>query len=367
MDKNIAIITRHAVPNYGSFLQTYATQEVLRQMGFDTTVINYNRNDETAKVLARNYSLLNGNTLKSRIYFNTVWILSHLIACRQFKQARNKYLNETSILTASTISIIAGKYSIYLTGSDQVWNKVGSGETETIDENYFWSFVPDSEKIVSYAASFGEKGLSTEDKEKCKALLRKFKHISVREDSGCNIINEMGFAVQQVLDPVFLVGRTFWDKIADTCQKKRKQKFILVYNLHSNSKIENAVQNFLEEKNVQVVSLSTTFRHTFGKKIFCPSVEEFLWQFKNADYIIADSFHATAFAIIFNKPFTVVLPQQFSTRIESVLTLFDLQDRAYIIGEKSFHFDNDIDWNKINQKVVLERKLSLNWLENALK
>ena len=319
------------------------------------------------RLMARNYSIINGNTLKSRIYFNTFWTFSHYISCRQFKLARDKYLKETSALNANNICNIAGRYSIYLTGSDQVWNKVGSGQTEEIDGNYFWKFISDGEAIVSYAASFGEKELSEEDKARCKILLKKYKHISVREDSGCKIVSEMGFPVTQVLDPVFLLKRKFWDKMADTCQKKKRRKYILIYNLHSSSKIEKTVKNSLKEKDIHVYSLGTTFRRTFGKKIFCPSVDEFLWQFKNADYIIADSFHATAFAIIFNKPFTIVLPKQFSTRIESVLTLFDLQDRAYKIGEKSFHFDNDIDWDKINQKVALERKLSLGWLENALK
>ena len=36
----IAVITMHAVKNYGSVLQTYATQEILLKMGCDVEIIN---------------------------------------------------------------------------------------------------------------------------------------------------------------------------------------------------------------------------------------------------------------------------------------------------------------------------------------
>ena len=37
----VGVITRHAVPNYGSLLQSYATQVVLEKMGYNVEIINY--------------------------------------------------------------------------------------------------------------------------------------------------------------------------------------------------------------------------------------------------------------------------------------------------------------------------------------
>lgn len=365
-NKTIAIITRHAVPNYGSFLQSYATQKVLEQLGYKASIVNYNRSDESTTVLARNYSTISGNSIKSRVYYNSLWRLSHLIACNKFMDARKKYLKETQYLDEKSLRTKLKKYSVYLTGSDQVWNKVGSGETEEIDENYFWNSIDEDNRIISYAASFGEKGLSEDDLKKCANWLKKYNHISVRENSGCDIIRAIGMDVQQVLDPVFLVGREFWSRMADSCTIRKKYRYLLVYNLHSSSRIDEAVQKAVDEKKYRIKCIGTTFRRTIGKKVFCPSVEEFLWYFKNADYIIADSFHATAFSIIFNKPFTVILPKQFSTRIESILSLFGLEDRAYSIGDKSFCLNKNIDWDRINKKVADERKNSIEWLKSAL-
>ena len=43
MSKKISILTLHDVPNYGSVLQTFATQEIFRQMGLIPCVLNYKR------------------------------------------------------------------------------------------------------------------------------------------------------------------------------------------------------------------------------------------------------------------------------------------------------------------------------------
>ena len=42
----VAVITRHAITNYGSFLQAYATQEVIKNLGYECTIIDYIRDDE---------------------------------------------------------------------------------------------------------------------------------------------------------------------------------------------------------------------------------------------------------------------------------------------------------------------------------
>lgn len=63
----VDFITRHAIPNYGSILQTYATQKVLNKLGCDSEVINYIRMDETAnKTIVTNCNIKE-NGIKSKI------------------------------------------------------------------------------------------------------------------------------------------------------------------------------------------------------------------------------------------------------------------------------------------------------------
>ena len=44
--KKVAVITRHAVSNYGSLLQAIATQRLIEQCGCSCEIIDYIREDE---------------------------------------------------------------------------------------------------------------------------------------------------------------------------------------------------------------------------------------------------------------------------------------------------------------------------------
>ena len=63
--KKVGIITRHAVANYGSILQTYATQKTFEKLGYDSEIINYIRKDEQGKNIA--YANLKSNRNKNGI------------------------------------------------------------------------------------------------------------------------------------------------------------------------------------------------------------------------------------------------------------------------------------------------------------
>ena len=43
----ISIITRHAITNYGSLLQAFATQTILQKLGYRSEIIDYIRDDES--------------------------------------------------------------------------------------------------------------------------------------------------------------------------------------------------------------------------------------------------------------------------------------------------------------------------------
>ena len=43
----VAVITRHAITNYGSLLQAFATQQVIENLGHECEIIDYIREDES--------------------------------------------------------------------------------------------------------------------------------------------------------------------------------------------------------------------------------------------------------------------------------------------------------------------------------
>ena len=86
----------------------------------------------------------------------------------------------------------------------------------------------------------------------------------------------------------------------------------------------------------------------------------------NASYIVTDSFHGTAFSINFNKQFSVVYPPRFSSRLSSVLEMFDISDRA-LKNEKDIDFINEINYEKINKKLDIYRKEAEDFLLENIK
>lgn len=363
---DVLIITRHAVPNYGSVLQAIATQKLIEDLGYTASILDYNRIDETPKALSNYYSS-RAKSIAYKIYYMTLWRLSRNIVDRQFKRIRNEYLKVEKTPCGMNLSLLFESHKHLVTGSDQVWNIVGSGSTIEIDGKYFWEDAKESSHIISYAASFGDSVITNDDKEKCIQWLKRFSSISVREDSGVKLLKSMGCLGTQVLDPTLVIDSNFWNKLANKAQKIKKHPYALIYNLHSDSNMKEYVKKDLRGTNLNIYNISTTFRKTVGKNIFCPTVEEFLYLFKNAKRVYTDSFHAIAMCIIFKTPFTVVLPQKNSTRLESILRLFNLQDQVNKrIGNDKCAKDS-INWSEVDVILKEQREKSIEWLKIALR
>lgn len=361
----VAILTRHDVPNYGSFLQTLATQRIMEELSLKPTIINYKREDDSTDALIKQYCKDHNNII-FKMYYQTLWRYSHSHINRVMKNARETYLHCSIPVDKSTIKDILQGYDLYMTGSDQVWNVVGSGNTKEIDPVYFWNDLSAKDKVFSYAASFGDVSLSHDDFLKCQKGLAKFKHISVRENTAVSLVNRMGYDAEQVLDPTLLVDENYWNELANKSKIQMPKKYALVYNLHSNSNMKEYIVNDLKCSNLDVFSITTTFRKGIGKTVFCPPIQDFLYLFKNASCIYADSFHAIAFSIIFNTPIVVTLPVQYSTRLESILELFELEDCIKEKKHKDSWDETRIDWNRVNAKLKKERLSSREWLRTVV-
>src|SRR5690606_2791095 len=94
---------------------------------------------------------------------------------------------------------------VFIVGSDQVWNP---DLTKASALDYFFSFLPDEVKRISYAASFGNSEWIWSDiQHDVWDCLQKFSAISVRESSGAKICEEI-FNVNSsvVLDPTLILG-----------------------------------------------------------------------------------------------------------------------------------------------------------------
>ena len=144
--KTVAYLTRHAVSNYGSVLQAYATQTALEKLGANAVCIDYYRTDEKTENLVdtrlKSVSAKWNKNALTRLVFKATQNPVYKFADKRFAEYR-KIVKVTDKEYNSEQELAADipQADIYMTGSDQVWNTVVCGE---IDPVYFLSFLPDS-------------------------------------------------------------------------------------------------------------------------------------------------------------------------------------------------------------------------------
>lgn len=366
----VDFITRHAIPNYGSILQTYATQKILEKLGCDSEVINYIQLEETGgKTIATNCNI-QSNNLKSKLKRIAYLIVqqpnvTHMHS--KFAQFRKKYLKQTDkeYHTIYELKKDLPKADIYCTGSDQVWAKIGAKD---YDEAYFLEFVPEGKRCISYAASFGKSKIDEKLEQNLPHLLKKYETILVRENTAEDIIKNKGFNnAKQVLDPTLLLDKDEWNVISEK-NKLENKEYILVYQLHHNKQMENYLKELKKHTKLPIYRIHPSIYYGTkpGKFLYLPTPGQYISYIKNAKYIVTDSFHGTVFSLIFNKNFVDILPGETSTRIESILKLVNQENRIIRDFNKFNWLEENIDYTQINKILKEQREISLNDFKKAI-
>ena len=366
--KKIELITLQRVPNYGSVLQAYATQKIIEREGYECEIVNYFPKRMTISAMLRRIKDKNNKLRKSlvlRTVARIIIIPSYIKRFSSFKKFY-KHLNMTDVEYHSNEDLIKNPpiADIYCTGSDQVWN---SEWNEGIDKALFLDFAPKDKKRISISASFGKSKLNDEEIDITRELLKKYSKISLREKSGVDIVKKLGINNSiNILDPTLLLGKDDWNKISST--KFEKRDYILVYNLNRNKKIDKFACNLSKKTGLKIKYLSYQFHEFYKKgKMYCnPKVEDFLSLIKNATYVITDSFHGTAFSLNFEKDFVIVYPQKYSTRIQSILEILNLENRVAKDENDLSVCEKIIDYSIVRNNLEKERKKSLDWVKNSL-
>ena len=367
--------------NYGTVLQNYALQTFLRSFGFETFLIRTDiplgcsRLDYYKSLLQKNGFFSLACYFKSRLFCKIARKISSENKNddkRNFPDFVNKNFNPIKIFRSlSELESDCPMADIYISGSDQVWNTYGENYN-TVSEQikaYLLSFVPDSAKKISCAASFGKSSLAMEFESLFKKELSRFDFISCREKSGVEICKRLGFenAVLQQ-DPTMILSSDEYKKIASKSLVPKKP-YILLYLLGNDTDFSTRrLKQFAKLKNLEVVYVPANQSQKINvyKKTF-PTVEEWLGLYENASAVVTNSFHGTVFSLIFNKPFLSVHQtgkfEDQNVRIDSLLEDFGLKNRIFSGDfEKLF---SSVDFEKVNKRLEEIRKCSpfVEWIK----
>ena len=362
----VKIITRHAIANFGSILQSIATSSYFEAKGYNTQIIDYISKDEmpfrnTLNFL-KNNKKWNSNIFKKIIYF-VLKYPEQILLYHYYNGIRKKLLKLTRRYN-STKKLERANFGecILCAGSDQLWGPMPNGK---LDYNYFLRFNSSLPKI-SFSSSIGRLSSSIDD---VKDDLKAFSLITTREESAAKKINELiGDKAFSILDPTFMIGSEFWKKEISNYKRIVNEKYILVYKLHSNSDFDKYINSFSIKTGIKVVyvspSLSTIMEK--GKKYCLIHPYKFLSLIRDAEFVLTDSFHGTCFSLLFNKQFFSFLPKVTSTRIKELLKCVGLEFRIINndnYDEKSYIDYIDVD-KKLNNLINKYDELYVNELQN---
>lgn len=365
----IAIITQPLRTNYGGILQNYALHVILKRRGHEVVTL---QRDHIIKIQYPRFIL----TLLKRFIFK---LLKNNKTPLFWEQ---KYNNDYDVVTQNTLGFVnkniriielsdishqlkEDDYDGFIVGSDQVWRSHYNNLNNTfLLFTQGWNI-----KRVSYAASFGldQPDFSEGQIKKCKSGIHMFDGISVREKTGVDICkNIFNVDAELVLDPTLLLEKSDYERLLDNRVTPNGDLFVHILDKTAEKQaliLQICVKKGWKPYMVDRLVDEHNVWEDINKRVQ-PPLENWLNGIANSKMVVTDSYHATVFSIIFNKPFIVIEnSDRGNARFESLLGMFGLENRIVSVHDNFLdRFSDRIDYDTVNKILEVERKKSLNFL-----
>lgn len=310
------MITFHRARNIGANLQAYAMNKYINDHIGQCEIIDFYPNNQTA----------HRNKIRKVLSFMKSLLLFHN---RRIDRKYSRFQKQHYIMSKKTyygdadLLSCPPKYDLLISGSDQILNVTLSD----ISKSYYLYFDNETKKI-SYASSFGRTELSDSEYALIDVELRKFKYLSAREDSAKKIMEErIGTNVELVLDPVFLIAANEWEQIG--VKIKVPDNYIFVYAMEVTPGLVDIVNEARKKYSLPILVIygCSDSRVIDGDTISDCGPQEFISYIKQAKFVITNSFHCTAFSIIFKKKFICVSHSSRNARLENIMTLINENEK----------------------------------------
>jgi hypothetical protein len=376
----IGIITILKVNNYGAELQAFALQKKIEDLGYHSEIIDYlfyKHKDFRYTKQAMPFVDI-GLKRRAKEFIHPISSRLKSLPYRKKKRIRElkfeKFHSKYSRLSVQTYRSIDElyraelDYDVFIVGSDQVWNPYSNISLKP----YFLTFVPPSKRKASYASSFGVSSIPSDGKDAYREGLNNLDHISVREEQGVKIVREIANReASQVLDPTLLMDEHKWREFA--LSPSIDKPYLLLYVLTTSPYITRLAKKIAVDLNLNLVRIckNAAIEDKDGSiiNIIDAGPSEFVGTFLDASFVLTNSFHGTAYAINFAKPFYTILPKHKpnNSRQQNLLVAFNMKDRIIKEGDsypaKEVYFP---DFAKTTFLLKEKRAASIQFLKNAI-
>lgn len=341
----IGILTFHEADSYGAVLQAYALQTSLEALGADSEFVQIQMPPKaqptapTAPAAALFARRIQAEGAKRAALFASFR--------QEYMRVSRPYQPEDPI---------DADYDCFIAGSDQIWNF----RIPDADARYFLPFAK-AEKRNSYAASFGADALPDKAKAWAAQQLSQFQRISLREESGRAIVQELtGRDAQVCLDPTMLLSPAQWEAMT---HPQEGGEYVLAFLLKYDETLVANAKAEAERRGLPLRTVTAAFMPQLGIPAWnSTGVTDWLSAIRGAACVFTNSFHGMVFSLIFGRTFRIQrLTGELSTRngrLEELLAFLELEEAL----ERPVQPDVDSLWQKLSPR----REASLAYLRSII-
>ena len=364
-NKKVAIITINDNSNIGNRLQNYAVQELLKKKGCKVETILYYASNNNESVMYNIKAYINALLTKCG-FITTIKKRKdpRVNLCDRFNNDRLTICKKY-VLKSRNMKRYSNAFDFYCIGSDQIWNY---GLVQNND--FFFGGFTDSRKVFSFSASMGNACIGPKYLQNFKSGFNHVGTISVREKELKDLVEEItGKSVTLLLDPTLLLDRREWIKVAHEPGFDVPKSYIVTYFLSEQTIAQKEyIKKFARLNDCGIIDMNGLYRDQIG-----PS--EFVYLISHSQFVFTDSFHGTAFSIIFNKNFIVFNRNNMydmSSRITTLLKTMDLINHYY--SEDNNELDDsflnhlyDLPQYNVEKIIEKEKEKAFMFLNHCLK
>ena len=299
----VGILTFHDGFNYGAFLQTWNLQNALANLGHEPVVLNYkNRRhffqEYRCFLWVRRPSLLAANVRKIWGF----WKVQHLL--------------NTNAFSFNVGNVLEGIGAVVV-GADEVWNYENS--LFGYDGTYFGEGI-DGRPLIAYAPSFGTMAAATKPPANAVRGLRRFTHISVRDNNSQEVICKvLATTPPLVCDPTLLPS-------LPAPKRAVEEPYILYYGAEIPEWAKAETIAFSEATKLPIVAAAYPIPWCESSRVGL-NVWEFLELVRKARYVVTTMFHGTIFASRFGKAFVTISTPYRVHKLNGMMERLGLEDR----------------------------------------
>lgn len=347
----ICTITCHEVYNYGASLQAYALQTFCQNHNCEYEIIDYKPD-----YLSGHYNLW---AISNDKFDKPIIRYAYLLAKLPGRLVRRVRKYKFDSFTANYLCITKDRYSsckeiemncphadMYIAGSDQIWNTIFPNGH---DSSFYLNFVHNGARRISYAASFATDKIYNEADEFVSKQLKNFDAISVRELGALSLLNKLGISTATlVVDPVFLLDSQEWQKLIR--KKPKNKKYIFLYDCEKSKQLKLVAKALQRATGLPIYNVSEFSGKYANRDYSLSGPLEFLQLLSDAEFVVANSFHALAFSLIFKKQFYIInRTEKINSRMADLLEYLGIKDR--LIAEANISNVATIDYNAVSLKL----------------